>query len=43
MIVSVIMGGLLAGYMIAAGSLTSLLRSYGWLRQVAMLVLGPGG
>ncbi len=35
--------GVLAGYLIAAGSLATLLRSYGWLRQVAMIVFGLGG
>ncbi len=40
---ALLMIGALAAYLVAAGSLTSLLRSYGWLRQVAMLVLGSGG
>ncbi len=40
---ALLMIGALAAYLVAAGSLTSLLRSYGWLRQVAVLVLGRGG
>jgi hypothetical protein len=40
---ALLMTGALAFYLIAAGSLSSLLRTYGWLRQVALLVLGRGG
>jgi hypothetical protein len=43
MVASLLMAGLMAGYLIAAGSLLALLRSYGWLRQVGMLLLGVGG
>ncbi len=40
---SVLMAGLLGGYLVSAGSLLVLLRSYGWLRQLGMLLLGAGG
>ncbi len=36
------MTGLLALYMLAPDHLTSLLRAYGWLRQVALLILARG-